>query len=88
MMSSVITLRGRWERIRLGSAKNLLQPDLLIRYRLNHTAWNDKGVCFAKPQGSAIDASGERESGFTNKQRNHESPYWHLRVPQFDTKEP
>ena len=73
---------------RLEAHKKLLKPDLLIRDRLNHTAWNDIGVCFAKSQISATDGYDERQCGFTYNQSNHESPYRHLRMPQFDAKNP
>jgi hypothetical protein len=46
---------------------NLLKPDLLIRDRLNHTARNDIGVCFAKSQASVTDGYDEQECGFTYK---------------------
>ena len=69
----------------LQAQKGLLQSDLLICDRLNHTAWDDIGECCAKTQASAMGSvNNDRGCGFTYKQSNHESPYWHLRMPQLD----
>ena len=67
-------------------AENLLETDLLIRDGLDHTGWNNKGICFANLQASITDAHNKQEYELTYKQSNYERPDWHMCPPQFDAK--